>query len=314
MLLTRDRPVRPGAAGPHRLRPRGQRLAADHRGDGAGGRCGLPMLPDDLPGTRRELVMMAGRARYFKAARMMAGAQNAFELLAPRYPDTPNVHYAYGVFLLAEQPEQGHRAVPARAEGVAAERPRQAPDRVRAHPARRVRRGDALGASRRSTKRRRSSSPATRSARCCSRPATSTGAIRELEAGVKLAPDSPVMHFTLARAYRRAGRGADAERRSRPSSPVSNRLHPRERRPARIRSAASRSKRHPGAHAPHRPHVVRRALRRLLASPWRSPPATSRWPAQQPPAAARHRGRRDDVTAIVVDVVVRDGRASPSPI
>jgi predicted Zn-dependent protease len=38
------------------------------------------------------------------------------------------------------------------------------------------------------------------------------GAIRELEAGVKLAADSPAMHFALARAYRRAGRTADADR------------------------------------------------------------------------------------------------------
>ena len=32
--------------------------------------------------------------------------QSAFELLVSRYPDTPNVHYSYGVFLLAEQPEK----------------------------------------------------------------------------------------------------------------------------------------------------------------------------------------------------------------
>jgi predicted Zn-dependent protease len=38
------------------------------------------------------------------------------------------------------------------------------------------------------------------------------GAIRELEAGVKLASDSPAMHFALARAYRRANRTADADR------------------------------------------------------------------------------------------------------
>jgi predicted Zn-dependent protease len=38
------------------------------------------------------------------------------------------------------------------------------------------------------------------------------GAIRELEAGVKMAPTSPVMHFQLAKAYQKAGRTADAER------------------------------------------------------------------------------------------------------
>ena len=38
------------------------------------------------------------------------------------------------------------------------------------------------------------------------------GAIKELELGVKLAPESPGLHFTLARAYQRAGRLDDAAR------------------------------------------------------------------------------------------------------
>jgi predicted Zn-dependent protease len=37
-------------------------------------------------------------------------------------------------------------------------------------------------------------------------------AVKELEIGVKLAPDSPEMHFALARAYARAGRKEDAAR------------------------------------------------------------------------------------------------------
>ena len=37
-------------------------------------------------------------------------------------------------------------------------------------------------------------------------------AIKELEIGVKQAPDSPEMFFALARAYSKAGRKADADR------------------------------------------------------------------------------------------------------
>ena len=66
----------------------------------------MPILPEDLPGTRRELVMMAGRGPVLHGGAPAAGAQNAFETLATRYPDTPNVHYAYGVMLAGEQPEQ----------------------------------------------------------------------------------------------------------------------------------------------------------------------------------------------------------------
>ena len=38
------------------------------------------------------------------------------------------------------------------------------------------------------------------------------GSIEHLEAGVKLAPDSPSMRFMLSRAYQRAGRQVDAQR------------------------------------------------------------------------------------------------------
>ena len=108
-----------------------------------------------------------------------------------RYPDTPNVHYAYGVFLLAEQPDKGDRGLPARAEGVAAERLREAADRLRLHPHAASTRRRCRGRRRRSPRRRPSSWRATRSARRCSRPDDVAAAIRELEAGVKLAPGQP---------------------------------------------------------------------------------------------------------------------------
>jgi tetratricopeptide (TPR) repeat protein len=67
----------------------------------------MPMIPSELPPDRRELVMLAGRGAYYQAARKPAAAKPAFQLLAQRYPDAPNVHYAYGVFLLEEDPDRG---------------------------------------------------------------------------------------------------------------------------------------------------------------------------------------------------------------
>ena len=55
------------------------------------------------------MVLMAGRASYMMATRNTASAQKAFEALVARYPETPNVHYAFGVFLLQEQGGQGDR-------------------------------------------------------------------------------------------------------------------------------------------------------------------------------------------------------------
>ena len=41
------------------------------------------------------------------------------------------------------------------------------------------------------------------------------GAIEQLQAGIAIAPETPILHFTLARAYRKAGRTDDAERERR---------------------------------------------------------------------------------------------------
>jgi tetratricopeptide (TPR) repeat protein len=171
----------------------------------------LPMLPDDVPGTRRELVMLAGRAQYFMAARLLAASQNAFEALVARYPDTPNVHYAYGILLAGEQPElaierfkQELKVAPtqtmariqiafayikrsefAEAKPWAEQAAQEAPTQFVAH--------NALG-------------------QALLGLGDVEGAVRALEAAVKLAPDSPAMHFALGRAYRAANRPADADR------------------------------------------------------------------------------------------------------
>ena len=73
----------------------------------------MPMLPNETPPDRREMILMAGRASYMMATRNTAAAGKAFEALASRYPETQNVHYAYGVFLLQEQPDQASRQRPA---------------------------------------------------------------------------------------------------------------------------------------------------------------------------------------------------------
>jgi tetratricopeptide (TPR) repeat protein len=171
----------------------------------------MPMLPNETPPDRREMLLMAGRASYMMATRNTASAGMAFEGLASRYPETPNVHYAYGVFLLQEQPDRaieefkreleiqpsypwslmqiafeylkrgdGPSALPWAHQAVAA-----APNAFPAHKA--------LGQALLET-------------------GDVDGAVKELLIGIKIAPDSPGLHFTLARAYQRAGRLEDANR------------------------------------------------------------------------------------------------------
>jgi tetratricopeptide (TPR) repeat protein len=171
----------------------------------------MPMLPIEVPADRRERVLMAGRASYMMATRNTAAAEKAFEALVSRYPESPNVHYANGVFLLQEQPDKaidefkreldvqpghpwslmqiafeylkrgdGAAALPWAQQAVAA-----APNAFPAHKA--------LGQALLET-------------------ADVDGAIKELMLGIKLAPESPGLHFQLARAYQRAGRPDDATR------------------------------------------------------------------------------------------------------
>jgi tetratricopeptide (TPR) repeat protein len=171
----------------------------------------MPFLPVEAPPDRREMVLMAGRASYMMATRNTAGSEKAFGALAARYPEAPNVHYAYGVFLLQEQPDRaieefkrelelqpghaaslmqiafeylkrsdGASALPWAQQAVAA-----APRDFPAHKA--------LGQALLET-------------------GDVDGAIKELLLGIKLAPDSPGLHFILARAYQRAGRADDAAR------------------------------------------------------------------------------------------------------
>lgn len=171
----------------------------------------MAMLPSEAPPDSREMVLMAGRASYMMATRNTASAAKAFEALAARYPETANVHYAYGVYLLQEQSDKaieefkrelelqpghpwsliqiafeylkrgdGAAALPWAQQGAAA-----APNAFPAHKA--------LGQALLET-------------------GDIDGAIKELQIGIKLAPDSPGLHFTLARAYQRAGRSEDASR------------------------------------------------------------------------------------------------------
>jgi tetratricopeptide (TPR) repeat protein len=171
----------------------------------------VPLLPDELPAEQREPVLLAGRASYYLGSRLIEPAKRTYEELIQRFPDTPNVHFAYGIFFLNVDRDRAieqfelelHRwpsSVAAhlqlafeytqRSEWAKVREHAQqaiaiAPDRAPAHLAL----GQALlelGDVEKS--------------------------VSELETAVRLSPESPIVHFTLARAYQRAGRAADAER------------------------------------------------------------------------------------------------------
>jgi tetratricopeptide (TPR) repeat protein len=171
----------------------------------------MPLLPPDVPGTKREMVMLAGRASYFAAARLLSASQKVFEELVSRYPETPNVHYAYGVFLTSEQPEKAIEQYKAELE-ISPRHPWAKMQLAFEY----IRRGDWEAARPYAEQAVQEAPNVFVAHRALGQVLLETGdvegAVREYEAGVKLAPESPSMRFALARAYRRAGRVADADR------------------------------------------------------------------------------------------------------
>jgi tetratricopeptide (TPR) repeat protein len=171
----------------------------------------MPFLPVEAPPDRREMILMAGRASYMMATRNTAAAGKAFEALVARYPETPNVHYAYGVFLLGEEPDKAVQEFKRELE--------LQPD----HPwslmqiaYEYLKRGDAQTALPWAQKSVQVAPNAFTSHKALGQALLETGdidgAIKELMTGINLAPESPGLHFTLARAYQRAGRTEEATR------------------------------------------------------------------------------------------------------
>ncbi len=171
----------------------------------------IPMIPAELPADRREIVMLAGRGAYYRAARKPTAAKAAFEMLVQRYPDTPNVHYAYGVYLLDENPDGAIREFQQELK-ISADHVSSMLQIAFEY----LRRSD-WEAARPWAQQVIDLDPRDFAARralgqVLLETGDTAGAVRQLETGVRLAPDSPSMRFMLARAYQKAGRQADAQR------------------------------------------------------------------------------------------------------
>jgi tetratricopeptide (TPR) repeat protein len=171
----------------------------------------FPMLPIELPPDRREMVLMAGRASYMMATRNTAAAERAFDALAARYPETPNVHYAYGIFLLQEKGDAAIEQFKRELElqpGHASSMMQIAFEYLKQGNS-----AEGLSWAKQAVAAAPNAFPARKAlGQALLETGDFEGAIRELQIGVKMAPESPGMHFILARAYQRAGRLDEATR------------------------------------------------------------------------------------------------------
>lgn len=171
----------------------------------------LPYLPNETPPEKRELVVKAGRAAFYGISAQLDIAKKEFQELLAAYPNVSGVHYAYGVWLMKEDAEASLAEFKRELELT----PGHVPARLQIafEYIKRNQYADGLKYADEAVKLEPNSFPARNAlGRILLETGDLTGAIRELEAGAKLAPDSPEMHFALARAYSRAGRKAEADK------------------------------------------------------------------------------------------------------
>lgn len=171
----------------------------------------MPVLPNEIPTDKSEEVFLAGQAGVSMAARRLDEARQAFDTLLTRYPNDPNVHYSFGVFLLHQDADAALKQLQRTLEIQPSHQPAMV--QMAFEYLKRDQYNDALPLAERAVQLAPKMYPARN---VLGRVLLELGqvdrAVKELEEGVRLAPSSPEMHFALARAYTRAGRKQDADR------------------------------------------------------------------------------------------------------
>ena len=171
----------------------------------------MPFLPKEVPPDKREQILLAGQAGYNMAARQLDQARTAFDMLLERYSKEPNIHYAFGVYLLTQDADAALKEFRRELEIS----PNHFPAMVQMafEYLKRDQYNDALPLAEKAVQIAPKMYPARN---VLGRVLLEVGqvdrAVKELEEGVRLAPSSPEMHFALSRAYSRAGRKEDANR------------------------------------------------------------------------------------------------------
>ena len=178
--------------------------------------CGLmilrrPMLPSDVPEAEKDLVKTAGWAAYSSLAGRHDEARPLFEDLVARYPKSPGVHLAFGLFLAARDSGE---ALPMLSREAAL-----FPENGKAHlevAFQYLERGEARDALPSAREAVRLIPDASASHLALGRALVAddslTEGLAELEEAARLGPNVPDVYVALAQAYARAGRTTDVER------------------------------------------------------------------------------------------------------
>jgi tetratricopeptide (TPR) repeat protein len=170
-----------------------------------------PWLPSEVPEADRDKVVKLGDAMAAAMGQDTKAATEKFQIAVEDYPSEANIHFRYGAFLRLQDLNRGIEEIKKAVELEPAHIPalvglamiylkNEEPQIARGYGERAVKASPNDFASR---------IVLGRALLDLDDPA---GAARELEIAIRLAPDSPEAHFSLASAYTRLGRKPDAER------------------------------------------------------------------------------------------------------
>ncbi len=170
-----------------------------------------PLLPIEMPPQDRQLVVDAGHAAFDAGARHAAKADQEMRDLAAHYPNTPNVHYIYGSYLLLNDPAAAIKEFDRELELSPAHVPTLVSVALEY-----LKQGQAdkgvLYAKRAAEAAPNSFAVHTTYGRLLVESGKLEEGIKELETARKQAPGSPQTRIALATAYAKAGRKEDAAR------------------------------------------------------------------------------------------------------
>jgi tetratricopeptide (TPR) repeat protein len=174
-----------------------------------------PLLPTEVVPTDRQLVMDVGRVMYDATALRTTEAGAEFKILVDKYPETPNIHYLYGSFLMFADANNGLREMKKELEVSPAHVPAMVTIANEY-----IQRKDfqaALPYARKAAELEPQSFPAhaVLGRVLAEGDLDNQRGIQELEEARKLAPGSPQVRIALATAYAKAGRKEDAARERR---------------------------------------------------------------------------------------------------
>ncbi|HUO27878.1 MAG TPA: tetratricopeptide repeat protein [Bryobacteraceae bacterium] len=174
-----------------------------------------PLLPSEMVPTDRQLVMDVGRVMYDAAALRTTEAGAEFKILVDKYPDTPNIHYLYGSFLMFVDADNALREMKKELEISPAHVPAMVT--IANEYIQRKDYQAALPYAQKAAELEPQNFPAHA---VLGRVLAESGmdvprGIRELEEARKLAPGSPQVRIALSTAYAKADRKEDAARERR---------------------------------------------------------------------------------------------------